>query len=164
MKYHSAELLLIIIRIGDITVKITLDDTDKTLLDLLQANSRTPTAELARQLGLSRSTVKDRILRLERRGIIKAYRVEFNADYESSQITAHVMINVDPKFSSGIVRRLQKILAVKALHTVNGNHDLIAIVTTTSTQTLDSTLDEIGAVDGVEKTNSSILLSTKFER
>ena len=44
-------------------------DTDTKLLDLLRANAREPTASLARKLGLARSTVQERIARLEREGI-----------------------------------------------------------------------------------------------
>lgn len=141
-----------------------MDTTDKNLLELLQANARASTAELARQLGLSRSTVKDRIERLERRGVIKGYGVKLSDAYGEGQITAHVMINVDPKLSGQVVRQLGKINAIKALYAVNGVHDLLALITTDSTQALDRALDDIGNVDGIDKTLSSIVLSTKFER
>jgi DNA-binding Lrp family transcriptional regulator len=141
-----------------------MDDTDKTLISLLQANARASTAELARKLQLSRSTVKDRILRLERQGIIKGYGVKLSETFGEGQITAHVMIDVDPKQSGQIVRQLGKINAIKALYAVNGIHDLLAITTTDSTQALDRALDQIGDIEGIEKTVSSIVLSTKFER
>ena len=142
----------------------TMDETDKTLLALLQSNARASTAELARTLQLSRSTVKDRIERLERRGVIKGYGVKLSDADGEGQITAHVMINVDPKLSGQVVRQLGKINAIKALYAVNGIHDLLAVTTTDSTQALDKALDEIGDIEGIEKTVSSIVLSTKFER
>lgn len=141
-----------------------MDDTDNALISLLQANARASTAELARKLGLSRSTVKDRIQRLERRGIIKGYGVKLSETFGEGQITAHVMIDVDPKQSAQVVRQLLKINAIKALYAVNGIHDLLAITTTDSTQALDRALDAIGDIDGIERTVSSIVLSTKFER
>lgn len=141
-----------------------MDDTDNALISLLQANARASTAELARKLGLSRSTVKDRIQRLERRGIIKGYGVKLSETFGEGQITAHVMIDVDPKQSAQVVRQLLKINAIKALYAVNGIHDLLAITTTDSTQALDRALDAIGNIDGIERTVSSIVLSTKFER
>ncbi|MDB5848544.1 MAG: AsnC family transcriptional regulator, partial [Rhodoferax sp.] len=48
----------------------TLDDTDRRLLSLLQANAREPVANLARKLQLARTTVVMRIARLEREGVI----------------------------------------------------------------------------------------------
>lgn len=140
------------------------DDSDKKLLALLSANSRESIAELSRKLKLSRSTVKDRVERLERSGIIRGYTLRLSDDYLWAQVVAHVMINTNQKKSVSIVRALRQIDAIKALHAVNGMHDMIAIVSADATSSLDKVLDQIGAIDGVEKTLSAIILSTKFEK
>lgn len=141
-----------------------LDGNDKALLALLSANSRESTAELARKLRLSRSTVKDRMQRLEKQGVISGYTIRYNEDYASGQIRAQVMISYDPKLSAQIVRQLRQLPAIKAVYAVNGIYDMIALVSADSTLDLDKTLDQIGDMDGIEKTVSSIILSTKFER
>jgi len=141
-----------------------LDNKDKALLDLLSANSRESTAALARKLGLSRSTVKDRIARLEQSGIVTGYTIRYSAAYSTRQIRAQVMISYDPKLSSQIVRSLRQMPAIKAVYAVNGIYDMIALVSADSTGDLDQCLDQIGDMDGIEKTVSSIILSTKFER
>lgn len=141
-----------------------IDAKDRALIELLSANSRESIAELARKLKLSRSTVKDRIERLETRGIITGYTVRFSEEYAVGQIQAHVMISSDPKLAAQIVRNLRQIAAVKSLYAVNGIYDMIAIVSAESTRSLDQTLDQIGDMEGIEKTVSSIILSTKFER
>jgi hypothetical protein len=41
---------------------------------------------------------------------------------------------------------------------------MIAAVEAPSVSEMDAVIDEIGAVKGVERTNSSIVLSTKFDR
>ena len=127
--------------IGDNFVIMINDETDQALLALLRANARASTADLARRLQLSRSTVKDRISRLECSGVIRGYSVKLADPFDRDQITAHVMIDVDPKQSVQIVRQLGKINAIKALHAVNGIHDLLAIATTPSTQALDQALE-----------------------
>lgn len=141
-----------------------LDAKDKALLALLSANSRESTAELARKLGLSRSTVKDRMQRLEKRGVISGYTIRYNEEYASGQIRAQVMISYDPKLAGQIVRQLRQLPTIKAVHAVNGIYDMIALVSAESTLDLDQTLDQIGDIEGIEKTVSSIILSTKFER
>ena len=143
-----------------------LDETDKHLLNLLSANCRESIAALARTLKLSRSTVKDRIERLERRDIIKGYTLRLSDEFAARQIQVQVqvMITSEPKLSAQIVRNLKKMQTVKALYAVNGVYDMIAMLSTDSTKTLDQTLDSIGAMEGVLKTVSSIILSTKFER
>ena len=141
-----------------------IDAKDKALLALLSANSRESTAELARKMGISRTTVTSRIERLERMGVINGYTIRFSEEFAEGQIRAHVMIRSDPKQATGIFRALRQIPTVRALHTVNGEYDMVAMVSSGSTRELDDTLDRIGHVPGVEKTVSSIILTTRFER
>ncbi len=150
--------------ISTIFEDMILDGKDKQLIALLSANSRESTANLARALGLSRTTVTSRIERLEKRGIITGYTVRFSEDYERGQIQAHVMISSDPKSSAHIAQSLQQNPAVRALHAVNGMYEMLALVSAESTQHLDEVLDQIGNTKGITKTTSSILLSTKFSR
>jgi len=141
-----------------------IDGKDRELIAKLSANSRESTANLARLLGMSRTTVTNRIERLEKRGIITGYTVQFSEDYERGRIQAHVMINSDPKLSAQIVKSLHKNSAIRALHAVNGVHEMLALVSAESTQHLDEVLDQIGNTAGISKTTSSIILSTKFSR
>ncbi len=141
-----------------------IDGKDKELIALLSTNSRESTANLARMLGMSRTTVTSRIERLEKRGVITGYTVQFNQDYERGRIQAQVMISSNPKSSAHIVRTLKKIPAIKALHAVNGSYEMLALISAESTQHLDQVLDLVGNIDGISKTTSSIILSTKFSR
>lgn len=140
------------------------DGKDKELIALLRTNSRESTANLARTLGMSRTTVTNRIERLEKRGIITGYTVQFSEGYERGQIQAHVMISSDPKHSAKIVRTLNKVPAIRSLHAVNGLYEMLAQVSAESTQHLDEVLDQIGNTPGISNTTSSIILSTKFSR
>ena len=63
-----------------------LTDTDQQLLSLLRENARASTAQIARRLGLSRTTVQSRIERLEREGVISGYTVRVHEEYELSLI------------------------------------------------------------------------------
>jgi DNA-binding Lrp family transcriptional regulator len=141
-----------------------MNEADKQLVNLLQNNARESISELARKLNLSRSTVQDRIDRLEKKGIIKGYTIRFTPEYEQHQISAHVLINVNPKMHDQVVRQLKQTAILQSLYAVSGPHDLIAILKSETTQDMDSSLDEIGQIDGIDKTISSIVLSTKLER
>ncbi|TIW19976.1 MAG: Lrp/AsnC family transcriptional regulator, partial [Mesorhizobium sp.] len=63
-----------------------------------------------------------------------------------------------------VVRSLQALPPVRTLHSVSGNFDMIVIVDAPSIRDLDTLLDQIGAMDGVERTSSSIILSTRIDR
>ncbi|MDJ1159646.1 Lrp/AsnC family transcriptional regulator [Chelatococcus sp. SYSU_G07232] len=143
---------------------MTIDETDRTLLTLLRENARASTAELARRLGLSRTTVQSRIERLERRGIIAGYGVRLSDDYERGLVKAHVLITAMPKLAQRVEAELRRIMEVRTLHSVSGSFDMIAIVVAPSISELDLLIDRIGALDGVERTMSSIILSTRIDR
>jgi DNA-binding Lrp family transcriptional regulator len=144
--------------------KPTLDDTDQALLALLRENARAPTAELARKLKLSRTTVQSRMERLQRQRVIAGYTISVPDEFEASLVRAHVLITLVPKQSSAIELALRKIPELRVLHSVSGPFDLIAIVAASSIGELDRLIDRIGALDGVERTTSAIVLSTRIER
>jgi DNA-binding Lrp family transcriptional regulator len=136
--------------------------TDAKLIALLRANAREPTASLARKLGLARSTVQERIARLEREGTIKGYTVRLSED--APRLKAIVMISTDPKQADRVSTELRKIAEVRSLATVSGASDLIATVEAENPARLDAALDRIGHTHGVARTVSSIVLSEKFSR
>lgn len=141
-----------------------LSPTDLKLLTLLKANAREPVASLARKLDLARSTVQERIDRLEKSGVIAGYTIRASIDYSDRQILAHVMISVDPKMSASVSSDLKKMPEVKSLAAISGTFDLMAELAAETTSRIDAVLDAIGHLKGVQKTMSSIVLSVKFER
>ena len=143
---------------------LNLDETDQLLLKLLQTNCRESTSALVRQLGVSRSTVQDRINRLERRKIISGYTIRYHEAFSGRQINAHVLIQINPKQGQKIVNALSKMSAVMTVQTVSGIYDLVTTVRALTTEEMDTVLDKIGELPGVEKTTTSIVLTTKFER
>jgi DNA-binding Lrp family transcriptional regulator len=144
--------------------KRSLDDTTRRLLALLSANARTPTALLARQLGLSRSAVQERLKRLERDGVIAGYTVTLGPAEAAPGVSAQVMLTLDPKLQDRAVDALRGLPEVKSARTVSGRYDLVAEVTAPTSEALDAVLTRIGKLPGVTRTTSSILLSTKFRR
>lgn len=141
-----------------------LDDTDRALLALLREDARASTAELARRLTLSRTTVQSRIERLLRRRAISGFTVVVPDEVEAALVRAHVMITVAPKRAAAIETALRRIPELRTLHSVSGPFDLIAIVAAASIGELDALIDRIGALDGVERTTSAIVLSTRIDR
>ena len=137
---------------------------DDALLSLLQENARLSTAELARRLGVARSTVQGRLERLERSGVIRGYGVRLSPAALARQVEAHVMISIEPAQQVAIERRLKAIRGVTALYTVSGNFDLIAMVGAETTEALDVALDEIRGCPGVRATQTSVLLSRRHPR
>jgi DNA-binding Lrp family transcriptional regulator len=143
---------------------LALDATDRALLALLRDDARASTAELARKLKLSRTTVQSRMERLQRQRVIAGYTITVPDELEANLVRAHVLITLAPKRSAAIEIALRRIPEVRVLHSVSGPFDLIAIVAAASIGELDALIDRIGALDGVERTTSAIVLSTRIQR
>jgi DNA-binding Lrp family transcriptional regulator len=141
-----------------------MDAIDEKLLLALRENGRASTAQLARLVGRSRTSVQSRIERLHREGIIVGFGVRLGPEQGLGAVRAHVMIKVGPKEARAVSAALRAIAQVRILHSVSGDVDLIAVAVTASVAEMDQVIDCIGALDGVERTTSSIILSTKFER
>jgi DNA-binding Lrp family transcriptional regulator len=143
---------------------VVLDETDRALLALLRDNARAPAAELARKLALARTTVQSRLTRLERERVVVGYTVVVPDEAEAALVRAHVLITARPKQSGGIEAALRRIPELRRLYSVSGPFDLIAVLAADSIGALDVLIDRIGALDGVERTTSAIVLSTRIER
>jgi DNA-binding Lrp family transcriptional regulator len=143
--------------------KMDLTEKDEKLLALLKLNAREPVASLARKLGVSRSTVQDRLQRLERQGVIAGYSVRL-AEQAEKGIRAYVTIEAEPRRAVDVARALQKLPQIETLHTVSGKFDLVALASAKTTEEMDRMLDQIGSIPGVTGTESAMILSTKLDR
>jgi DNA-binding Lrp family transcriptional regulator len=141
-----------------------LDDIDLKIITLLQDDARTSTARLAKEIGVARTTVMARIARLERDGIIAGYSLRLGRDVIDGFVQAFVSITVEARSGPDVIRKLAKIVEIQMLCSVSGEFDYMLLLQAPSPARLDKLLDEIGSIDGVARTRTSIVLSRKIER
>ncbi|HTH61461.1 MAG TPA: Lrp/AsnC family transcriptional regulator [Paraburkholderia sp.] len=141
-----------------------LDALDRSLVALLQENARESVAGLARRLGVARTTVLARIERLERAQVIAGYGVRLGQDVLDASIQAWVGLIIAPKHGPDVERRLAKMPEVQLLCAVSGEYDYVAWLRADSPERLNDLLDAIGALTGVERTTTSIVLARKVDR
>ncbi|HQR25276.1 MAG TPA: Lrp/AsnC family transcriptional regulator [Steroidobacteraceae bacterium] len=137
-----------------------MDDTDRKLIALLRANSRTPVAALAKSLHVARGTVQNRIARLERDGTIAGYTVRLKPQVDAHRIAAFMTIAVEGNRADAVLRALRGDPAVATLHTTNGRWDIVAELRADSLEAFDHVLGRIRQVEGIGSTETSLLLST----
>lgn len=141
-----------------------LDDMDRKLLALLREDARTPTAALARALDVARMTVVERLKRLEKAGVVAGYTVRLSEDALRGRMKVHALLRANPKRGEAVVQELHRITQVRAVFAISGIFDYMALIEAETTGEIDTVLDAIGSIDGVEGTQSAIVLSTKFDR
>jgi len=137
---------------------------DHALIKQLQLNARASITELAKTLNLSRTTVQQRLQRLEDKQIILGYTVRVADDVSKNTIKAHVSVKTDSYNSKMIGEQLAKIPQVDTLLSISGRYDLIAMLSVTDTQQLEQVLDIMWEIEGIVDTESSVVLSTRLNR
>jgi DNA-binding Lrp family transcriptional regulator len=143
---------------------VTLDDLDRRLLALLQADARASAALLARKLAVARTTVLARLARLQREGVIVGFTVRLATSEEARGVEAYVGITTSPKSGRDVTLRLAALPELRQLCSVSGEFDYLALLRAENPARLDALLDEIGAIDGVTRTTTSVVLARRIDR
>jgi Lrp/AsnC family leucine-responsive transcriptional regulator len=142
-----------------------LDATDRTILNLLQANARISNADIARQLDMAPSAILDRIRKLEQRGVIRGYMARIDPVAVGLGLTAFINVTTEERIGSGAIGlALSRQPEVQEVHHVAGDDCYLIKVRVPDTEALSRLLRErFGRLKGVRSTRTTIVLSTVKE-
>ncbi|WP_197725675.1 Lrp/AsnC family transcriptional regulator [Rhizobium leguminosarum] len=139
---------------------ISVDDLDTELLSALRHNARISISSLAAMTGASRATVAARIDRLVASGTIVGFTIRTGHETRSAGVRAIVMIEVLGKLADRVADQLRGLPQVRALHSTNGKWDFVAELEDRDLASFDETLRRIRLVNGINLTETNILLKT----
>jgi Lrp/AsnC family transcriptional regulator, leucine-responsive regulatory protein len=141
------------------------DNLNRKLLTLLREDARAKYVELGRTVNLSPPAVFERVKKLEKSGTILRYTVELDPKLLQLSLCAFVQIRVlDDVTSEDVAERLTAFREVEECHSIAGEDCLLTKVRTTDTAALTRLLLEMKKIPGVQRTLTTIVLSTHFER
>ena len=143
---------------------VNLDEIDERLLTLLRDDARQTIAQLAKELGISRGQIYARLARLEEAHVVAGYTVRLGSAFAASRVRAHMMIKTLPRFHREVEQALAAFSLVQAIHAISGEYDIIAMLEADNGAQLNELIDDVGLLDGVERTTTSVILATKIER
>lgn len=135
-----------------------LDAVDLDLLRALSADPRATVVALAEKLGLSRNTVQARMSRLERGGVFLSFERTLSAEALGFPIEAFLQVTVRQAELPAIRDDLAKVPEVLQAHGLSGQVDLLVRVACRDTQHLFDTDARILAIEGVERTETSLVM------
>jgi Lrp/AsnC family leucine-responsive transcriptional regulator len=142
-----------------------LDDIDRRILGLLQADCKTPLAKIGEKVGLSAPSVVERVRKLEADGFITGYHANLDARKLGVDITAFIGVSIGhPEGIATFETQLSGLTDVLECHHVTGGYTLLLKVKTQNTQSLEMLIRTLRSISGVERTETSVVLSTKVER
>lgn len=137
---------------------MTQEDGDRRLLAALRGNARKSVTELAHSLGMSRTTVRQRMDALVRSGRIRRFTIETDAASEN-EIRAISMVELQGSMSRAVIRQLNRIPEVASVHATSGVWDLVVEIRTDSLAGFDRVLRDIREIPGVVSSESCLLLA-----
>lgn len=142
-----------------------LDGTDLRILDLLQENCKRPLAAIGEKVGLSAPAVTERIHKLEQAGIITGYVALLDGRLLGLDVTAFIGVSMGhPRLIDAFEREIESVDDVLECHHVTGGHTLMLKVKTESTESLEALIDRLRSIEGVARTETMVVLSTRAER
>ncbi|WP_171230281.1 Lrp/AsnC family transcriptional regulator [Ruegeria sp. HKCCA4008] len=141
-----------------------MDQLDRRIIAALQANARASTTQIATTLGVARTTVHERINRMEQRGLIEGYTVRLGSTEDTPKVQVIVMLEVQQKETSRIIKRLEAYPEVKLCLSINGEFDLMLSAEAPRLEDLDILVDDLAKIPGVLRTNTSVVFGRRIDR
>jgi len=139
-----------------------MDKSDNLIISELRRNSRVTLSVLASVTGLSRVTVRSRMDRLVKSGVIRGFTIALKEDTQKAPIRGLTMLGIEGAGTERIKRTLSGIPAVRAIHATNGKWDLIVETGTGTVEDLDIVLGQIRRIQGVRDSETNLLLATQM--
>ncbi len=136
----------------------SLDRVDLELLGALASDPRATVVALADRLGLSRNTVQARMARLERSGVFLSYERAISPSALGFPIEAFLNVMVRQADLPRITAELEAVPEIVQVHGLSGQVDLLIRVACRDTQHLFDTDARILAIEGVERTETSLAM------
>jgi len=135
-----------------------LDTVDLELLAALARDPRATVVALAEKLGLSRNTVQARMAKLDRSGVFLSYERAISSSALGFPIEAFINVMVRQAELPHIITEVVRIPEVVQAHGLSGQVDLLIRVACRDTQHLFETDARILAIEGVERTETSLAM------
>jgi Lrp/AsnC family transcriptional regulator for asnA, asnC and gidA len=145
-----------------------LDNIDRKILTILQRDARTQASEIARMTRINENTIRYRIKRLQRRGVIKEFTALLNPRMIGLPVAAIMMITTEPNSLESVFEKLARLEETKHILQATGKHDLIVVAHYENLESMNAASQHIRAIQGVKEAEihlatGLIKVETKFE-
>ncbi|HZW57241.1 MAG TPA: Lrp/AsnC family transcriptional regulator [Nitrososphaerales archaeon] len=144
-----------------------LDELDKKILTILQDEARTSASEIARKTGFNENTIRYRIERLKKSGVIKEFTALLNPRMIGLPVAAIMMITTQPNSLKDVFETLAKLEETKHILQATGKHDLIVVAHYKDMNAMNEASQKIKSIIGVKEAEihvatGMIKVDTKF--
>lgn len=136
-----------------------LDETDLKIIELLREDARLTYSEIARQVHLTRVAARERILALEKNGVILGYTVQINSAALNRGMSIFIDIEVEPCYIENVAKKLVENKDVAVVSQNTGQSGLHVHAYISDVSNLSKFLDNnVYNIKGVLNVKSSLLI------
>jgi len=139
-----------------------MDDLDRKLIALFDAEPKIGVLEASRRLGVARGTVQARLDRLERTGVVAGWSPRLDPAAMGYPVTAFLTLEI--RQGAGhetVARSLATIPEVLEAHTITGTGDMWVRVVARSNPDLQRVIDRVLAADTIVRSTTVMALATQ---
>ncbi|MEC2071340.1 MULTISPECIES: Lrp/AsnC family transcriptional regulator [Alkalihalophilus] len=138
---------------------MSIDATDKKILQLLVDNGRMSYVDIAKELGLSRVAIRERINQLMEEEVIEKFSVIINSDKVGKKVSAFFEVDCEPTHLVQVAEALAENPTVASCYQMTGPSTLHMHVLVDDFEELEHfTNEELYALKGITRVESHILL------
>ncbi len=135
-----------------------IDEIDEKIMTLLEENARMTYVEIGTLVGLSEGAVRNRIQSLVSEKVIKRFTIEKSITHGVRALT---MIAVEPGVPTfEVSQKVHKLEGVERIYEVTGEYDIVMVSHGSNIESINKVIEDIRKIQGVEKTNTIIVLRT----
>ncbi|WP_307337063.1 Lrp/AsnC family transcriptional regulator [Caldalkalibacillus uzonensis] len=136
-----------------------IDSTDLKILNILSEHGRMSYVDLAKELGLSRVAVRERINQLMKAGVIEKFSVVINSEKVGKKVSAFFEVDCEPSALVSVAEKLVENPAVASCYQMTGPSTLHMHVLVEDFEKLEKFInEELYALKGITRVESHILL------
>lgn len=137
---------------------LELDDTDRSILNMLQEDARRSFKDIAKEANVSEATVFVRVRKLLKNGVIKSFKAIVDPRLVGKETLAFVMLKVNPNVYTKVLPILMQMDEIYEIYDVTGAYYAILKIRTRSTEDLAAIIDKIGMIEGITGTETAVVL------
>jgi DNA-binding Lrp family transcriptional regulator len=141
-----------------------MDDKDRRILQLLSEDARLPLKTIAGEVGLARSSVRERIAKLEEAGVIRGYRAEVADAVDAiAGVRAFLLVRLRRTPAPDIIRHINAQPGARRCYSVSGEIDLVVELAVATMHELNARRDSVARLDGVADVTTMPILRVELE-
>ncbi|MFW9907003.1 MAG: Lrp/AsnC family transcriptional regulator [Candidatus Thorarchaeota archaeon] len=135
------------------------DNNDFKIIDMLRKNARSSLRDIAKEVNMSPSSVRNRIEKLLERGMIKHFTIDVNYRRMGYEIQVIVLITSKPGSSEQIYQALSKFNQIHEIYWTSGPATFVCIVRVKDMNELSHFMTgQLEKINGVERVESMFLM------